>query len=221
MRNRADSKIQNILAKASTLPLFTLDDLASIETDRTYLKILLSRHEKSGGVFRLKKGTYVTRAYVDVIEKSDRVTAYAEFLAGVLYAPSYVSLEYILHQHGIITESPVHITAISKNKTTAFSTRFGRFQYHSIAPKLFCGFTTRRDGDFLIRRASPAKALFDYLYFRKRYIPDERAVEELRLNLDDFGRAEQKEFAGYVVLEGSARMKKIAEMIFDKKIWKK
>ncbi|MEK7084401.1 MAG: hypothetical protein AAB932_04155 [Patescibacteria group bacterium] len=215
MRNRVDSKIQNILAKASALPYFTIDDLASIETNRTYLKILLSRHEKSGTVFRLKKGTYVTRAYADAIEKSGRVTTYAEFLAGVLYAPSYLSMEYILYQHGIITESPVHITAVSKKKTAAFATRFGTYQYHSIAPKLFCGFSTKRDGDFFIYRASPAKALFDYLYFRKRHIPDERAIEELRLNLDDVGKAERKEFAEYVALEGSARMKYIAEMIFQ------
>lgn len=201
---------------AKKLPFFTLDDLASMETDRTYLKILLSRHEKSGTVIRLKKGVYVTQAYVDGIERSGRLSEYGEFLAGVLYAPSYLSLEYVLNRHGIMTESTVNVTAVAKKKTAAFRTRFGAYQYHSMAPKLFCGFSTERHGDLYIFRASKAKALFDYLYFRKRHLADEDAILELRLNLEDFSLKDKIELDGYAALEGSERMKIIVRGLFNR-----
>ncbi len=62
-------------------------------------------------------------------------------------------------------------------------------------------------------QASPAKALFDYLYLRplpgdiklQRY----DLAEELRLNLDEFNPAERAEFAGYVTRSGMAKMQQI------------
>ena len=121
------------------MPLFTLDDLASVENDKQYLRVLLSRYVKSGDVRRLKKGLYVVKEYVDRIEKSGRTRAYAEFLSGVLYEPSYLSLEYVMHQQGIITESPVVVTAVARKKTALFSTPFGTYRYHTIKPALFTG----------------------------------------------------------------------------------
>ena len=165
MRNGKNSKISKIIKVAGQLPVFTLDDLASIETDKRYLRIVLSRYVRSGIVHRLKKGLYVTKEYVDRVEKSGRVHPYAEFLAGVLYEPSYLSLEYVLYQHGLITESPVSVTVVARKKTALFSTPFGTYRYHTIKPSLFTGFTSNRDGDYIIFRASAAKTLFYFLYF--------------------------------------------------------
>ena len=216
MGNRGNSKIQNILKKVRTLPLFTLDDLASVETDKAYLRILFSRHQKSGNVIRLKKGTYVTREYIHTLEKSGRLSAYLEFLAGVLYTPSYLSGEYVLHQHGVITELPVVITAVSTNKTASVSNQFGRFRYQSMTPALYGGFETKRDGEFLIFRASLAKALFDYLYFRKRHLLNSDAIAELRLNLEGMKAGVRRECVALAVREGSVRMKTIVKILFKK-----
>ncbi len=213
MRNRGDSRIQTILRKVETLPLFTLDDLASMETDKTYLKILFSRHQKLGSVVRLKKGVYVTKEYIHGLERSGKFSTYVEFLSGVLYSPSYLSGEYILHRHGVITEFPVALTAVSTHKTTSFTNQFGHFRYQSIAPALFGGFETKRDGEFQIFRASLAKALFDYLYFRKQHLAHREAVAELRLNMNEVNAAARRECMAYATREGSDRMKNILRLV--------
>lgn len=201
---------------AGRLPVFTLDDLTSIETDRKYLRVLLSRHVKFGNVIRLKKGMYVARDYLDRLEKSGRTRAYAEFIAGVLYKPSYLSLEHVLYQHGVITELPATVTIVTRKKTAVFTTPFGIYQYHSIKPSLFTGFSSKRDGDYLIFRASLAKALFDFLYFRKGHLINKEVIGELRLNLETFNGEDKRELARYIDLEGTSRMKNIF-----KTLWKK
>ncbi len=214
MRNRGNSKISKILETARHLPVFTLDDLASIETDRKYLTVLLSRRVRSGNVVRLKRGMYVTRDYLDQVEKSGRTGAYAECLACLLYGPSYLSLEYELHRHGIITEMPVGVTMVTRKKTASFAPPFGTYKYHSIKQPLFIGFKPVRDGDYLIFRASPAKALFDFLYFRKNQLSDKAAIGELRLNLGALKREDKTELAGYVELEGSVRMRDMLKTLW-------
>ncbi|MDO8668631.1 MAG: hypothetical protein Q7K35_06150 [bacterium] len=214
MRNSINSKISKIIEVAKQLPVFTLDDLTSVETNRKYLSILLSRHVKSGNVVRLKKGMYVTRDYLDRVDKSGRSVIYAEFISGILYEPSYLSLEYVLHQHGAITEMPTAITIVARKKTVSFKTPFGAYQYHSIKSSIFTGFTSKRDGDYLIFRASPAKALFDFLYFRKNNLINEKIIAELRLNLEVFHKNDKKELRRYIELEGSARMKNIFKTLW-------
>ena len=157
---------------------------------------------------------YVGRDYLDRVEKAGRMRVYAEFVAGILYKPSYLSLEYVLHQHGMITELPATVTIVTRKKTTTFKTPFGVYQYHSIKPLLFTGFLSKRDGDYLIFRASLAKALFDFLYFRKNYLTNKEAVSELRLNLEILSKEDKKELARYVDLEGTPQMKNILIMLF-------
>jgi len=214
MRNNRNSKISKIIEVAKKLPVFTLDDLASIETNRKYLSILLSRYVKSGNVIRLKKGMYVARDYLDYVDKSGRTSVYAEFISGILYEPSYLSLEYILHQHGVITEMPTAITAVARKKTASFTSPFGTYQYHSIKSLIFTGFTSKKDGDYLVFRASLAKALFDFLYFRKDNLINDKIIAELRLNLEVFHENDKKELRRYIELEGSKRMKNIFKTLW-------
>lgn len=214
MRNSRNSKISQIIEVAKQLPVFTLADLTSIETNRKYLSILLSRYVKSGKVIRLKKGMYVARDYLDQVDKSGRSGIYAEFISGILYEPSYLSLEYVLHQQGVITEMPTALTMVARKKTVSFTTAFGAYRYHSIKSSIFTGFTSKRDGDYLIFRASPAKALFDFLYFRKNNLINEPIIAELRLNLEVFGKNDKRELRRYIELEGSRRMKNIFKILW-------
>jgi len=213
MRNKGESKIWTIFSKAEKLPFFSLDDLASMEKDKNYLKTLLSRYKKSGKTIRLKKGIYVAKTYIDGIEKAGFITDYAEFLTGTLY-PSYLSLDYILHKYNIITEMPVNFTAITKKKTTSFVNEFGKFVYHNVKPSLFCGYETIKKGDFSIFKATKTKALFDFLYLRKDHIVNEEAARELRLNLEEFNNKDKKELIGYIEVEGSKAMKRIYKYLF-------
>lgn len=213
MRNKFGSRIARVFTVAGKLPYFDLSDLATVETDRIYLKILLSRYQKSGKVIRLKRGVYVTKDYIETVKGKSRLSSYSEFLANILYRPSYLSLEYILYQHNLLTEIPVNFTLITKNKTARFRNRFGGFFYRKVKHELFCGFDIIRDGDFSIMRATKAKALFDYLYLRKNAIAATESVSGLRLNLSQLNRPEKAELGKYVAIEGSKKMRAIYRLI--------
>jgi hypothetical protein len=126
-----------------------------------------------------------------------------------MYPPSYLSLDYVLHEHNMLTEIPQNMTSVGLRKTDHFSNGLGNFIYHKIKEELYLGFKVVKKGDFSILKATKAKALFDFLYLRKRLLVDKRAVEELRLNLDEFTENDFKELEGYVETERSLRMKEI------------
>jgi len=208
MRNN-DNRSKRILELVGTLPLFGASNLAPLGEKRSYLNIILSRHVKRGALLRLRKDLYVTRNYLDQAERRGIFSDYVEFAANKLYSPSYLSLDYVLHEHNLLTEIPRNITSVGLRKTDHFSNDLGNFIYHKIKEELFCGFKVLRKGDFSILKATNAKALFDFLYFRKRLLMDRKAVEALRLNLEEFTKSDFKELEGYVDKEGSAKMKEI------------
>lgn len=216
MGNNIKTKIGRIMALAEKLPYFTLDDLLSIEKNKNYLKILFSRQEKSGKIIRLKKGIYVSERYLLSRLTHSEMDFYHEFLANILYPPSYLSLDYILYENNLLTEIPKNFTSITKNKTNSFSNKFGNFFYHKIKDELFCGFKIVKRGDFTILRASRAKALFDFLYLRKNSLINKRVFEELRINLENLTKSDLKEIEKYIKIENSKRMREIFNYLLAK-----
>ena len=208
MRNSI-KRSKTIIDLAEKLPVFTLDNFAGIEKDKHYLWLVLHRYEKSGKLLRLKKGIYTASIYVEKMKNRGEIEIFADFLANFLYLPSYLSLETILYRHNILTEVPVNFTSVTKNKTAAFANKLGNFFYHKIKDELFCGFEIVEKGDFTIWRASKAKALFDFLYFRKNSLINKKIFEELRINLENLTKSDLREIEKYVKIEGSKRMREI------------
>jgi len=208
MRND-DNRSKRILELAGALPSFSAADLAPLGEKRQYLNIVLSRSVKRGVLLRLRKNLYVAKSYLDQAERKGIFSDYVEFTANKLYSPSYLSLEYVLHEHNLLTDLPRNITSVGMRKTDHFSNELGNFIYHTIKEDLFCGFKVIKKGNFSILKATKAKALFDFLYFRKRLLVDRKAIEALRLNLSEFNKGDFKELEGYVVKEGSVKMKEI------------
>ena len=208
MRN-IDIRSKRILNLVATLPSFGVADLAPVGEEKAYLNIILSRHVKQGAMVRLRKNLYVAKSYLDNIERKGIFSDYVEFAANKLYSPSYLSLDYVLHENNMLTEIPRNITSVGLRKTDHFSNDLGNFIYHKIKEELFTGFKVIKKGNLSILKATKTKALFDFLYFRKRLLTDKRAVEELRLNLDELTKKDFKELKGYVEIEGSGKMKEI------------
>ncbi|MFH1840540.1 MAG: type IV toxin-antitoxin system AbiEi family antitoxin domain-containing protein [Candidatus Shapirobacteria bacterium] len=199
MRNASDSKISKIITLVSSLPCFTLEDLVPVENNRSYLKILLSRYVKTGKLVRIKRGVYTA--------KTEPTTAQLELTANLLTEPSYLSLEYILYQYGLLTEIPINYTSIALRKTGQFKNKWGIFVYHKIKPSLFVGYKTTREHDLLIQKATKAKAVFDYLYLRKNQLNDTSSMAELRLNWDNLNSQDKRELRFYFKLEGNKKWK--------------
>ena len=208
MRND-EARTKRILKLAGSLPSFGAADLAPLGEKSAYLNIILSRYAKRGAMLHLRKNLYVTKAYIDNAERRGVYSDYVEFIANKLYSPSYLSLDYVLYEHNMLTEVPRNITSVGLRKTDSFSNELGTFIYHKIKEELFTGFNVVKKGNFSILKATKTKALFDFLYFRKRLLLDKEAIEELRLNLDEFGESDFTELDAYVEKEGSPRMKEI------------
>lgn len=209
MRNNINSKIKKVILLVKSLPYFNFDNLAGIENNRVYLKVLFCRYKKARKMVGLKKGVYVSREYIDKIEKSGAMEDYPEFVANILYIPSYLSLDYVLYEHNILTEIPANITSVSKNKTVRFTNEFGNYIYHKIKNDLYTGFIISKKGDFTVSKATKAKALFDFLYFRKNSIIDKKSFLALRLNLENLDKKDLIELEKYVKIEKSKKMREI------------
>lgn len=208
MRNE-ESATKRILNLVDSLPFFDAADLAPIGEKRGYQNIILSRQVKQGMIVRLRKNLYVSKKFLDTAEKKGFFSDYVEFTANKLYPPSYLSLDYILHEHNMLTELPRNITSVALRKTDQFTNELGNFIYHKIKEELYRGFKVVKKANISILKATKAKALFDFLYFRKKLLVVEEAVKELRLNLDEFTKSDMKELKGYTELEGSNRMMEI------------
>lgn len=213
--NKTAKKSETIKKAIGALPYFRVDSLSAVENNKSYLKIFLSRLAKKGELVSLKKGIYVSREYLDDLEKKRHLNDYLEFLPAILYSPSYLSLEYILSKHNVLSEASYSFTSISKNKTKKFANKLGIFDYHRLKDDLFAGFEIIKAGDFLIYKAGKSKALFDFLYLRKNILPNREAIKELRLNLENFNSQEIKELEKYVDLENSKKMKEIFNYLFE------
>ena len=202
-----------VISQVETLPYFSVDNLKILGVKTEYLHRILSRALKKGDIVRLKKGLYTSTSFVEHSKMTGEYSAFAEFASSILYRQSYLSLEYVLYEHNILTEVPVAFSAITTQKTKRFINPFGTFIYHSIKAKLFTGFATGRSGLFTINKATRAKALFDFLYLRKFAINNKESFDTLRLNLETLTAHDRKEFKTYTKEEGGKKMALMAEFI--------
>jgi len=118
------------------------------------LKKAIYRLVRKNLLLKLSKGLYVNSFNLPSLEEA----------AGVLYPPSYISLESALFMHGISEQTPHMLTCISMNKTKTFHTEIGEIAYSHIKKDLFFGYDFS-DHFFL---AYPEKAVLDYVYIQRK-----------------------------------------------------
>jgi predicted transcriptional regulator of viral defense system len=110
-----------------------------------------------GDIIRVKKGLYI---FGDSLRRGPFCR---ELLANLMYGPSYVSLEYALHYHGLTPERVESVTSVTCGRSRVFDTPVGAFSYRMIPLKAFRIGMDRielNDGrSFLV--AIPEKALAD------------------------------------------------------------
>jgi predicted transcriptional regulator of viral defense system len=161
-----------------------------------YISQTLKRKE----IIALRRGLYVSADFYNAHKGN---ISYRFYLANVIRRPSYVSSWTALQYYNLTTEV-VHSTASVTTKSTRdYTTKVGDFTYQSLQSKLFTGFSSeKREFEFFI--ASPAKALFDLLYFRTRHFHAvqfrdvENLIEELRIDIDEMAEQERDAFFSLV-----------------------
>lgn len=130
-----------------------LDAVQGYAQPRMKISSLLAK----GIIVRIKKGLYIFG------ESQRRRPFCRELLANLIYGPSYVSLEYALHYHGLTPERVETITSVTCGRSRTFDTPAGTFAYRMIPLDAFRTGMDRVEFDvgrsFLI--AIPEKALAD------------------------------------------------------------
>jgi hypothetical protein len=120
-------------------------------------RMKISRLLDKGTIVRVKKGLYVFG------ESQRRRPFCRELLANLIYGPSYISLEYALHYHGLTPERVETVTSVTCGRSRTFATPIGIFSYRMIPPEAFRTGMDQAELDdgraFLI--AIPEKALAD------------------------------------------------------------
>ncbi len=149
--------------------------------------------------------------------------AFAPMVSAILIPQSYLSLEYVLQRNDILTEITYPVTAVTLKQTRVFKNRLGTFTYRNIKTDLYQGFTFTEYMGIPFAQATPAKALFDFLYFRPLKSSQRLAgydlVEDLRLNLEDFSENDQVEFSTFVEISSSKKMEQILKNL-RKTVWR-
>ncbi len=141
--------------------VFSLQEIAMLvdEPDFTKLKQRINYYVRTNKIKRLRKGIYAKENY-----------SIEEFSCKI-FKPSYISLEYVLQQAGIIFQYSTGITLISY-----LSRKIENKKYHFIYRKLkneilyhSAGININDNG---INIATPERAFLDILYLNKKYYFD-------------------------------------------------
>ena len=205
------------------IPYFTISGFKEVlqaeEADSQRIRAILSRWAKMGHIIRLKKGVYMTRRFY---ERNRNYASFTPAISSIILQQSYLSLEYILQHANILTEITYLVTALTLKNTKEIKNDLGTFVYRHIKLPLYTGFTQENFFGVIFNRASVAKALFDYFYFRPlpRNLRSHKInlAEELRLNLDELPPKTREEFEKYIIISNSPKMNFIYENLREK-IW--
>lgn len=150
------------LKKSIKTPIFFTHQVQKvfINEEQYKINIALSRMVSREDLVRIKRGLYKFPN-----REIDELT-----LAGLIYQPSYVSLESALKIYGMLPEEVMSVTSVTPTTTKKINSLQGRFLYTKIQSTLFFGYDMVSDSytDILsYKLAQPEKALLDYVYVRQ------------------------------------------------------
>ena len=167
-------EFKEFLNKYQSLPTLSSQVLLTGEKHKASFRVQLGRWVKAGNIVQLRRGLY---AFAPPFQKKNPSQ---NFLASVLRAPSYVSLEKAFEIHGMIPEAVFTVTSVTTRRPGVYDTALGRFEYQHIQPRLFWGYTAIVEDGQTWYVAHPEKALLDFIYLRSvRLTP--AYLEEWRL----------------------------------------
>ncbi len=170
----------------------------------------IERWRKQGFLLRLRRGLYLFDKANRKIEPSKL------YLAGQIYQPSYISLEYALGRYGLIPERVADATSVTTRKTARFVNDIGTFIYQSVKPAAFRGFTLRKDEAGLpYFIAEPEKAAADFIYLNLHKIADGKEEETLResFRFQNLDSLRKNKITDYFGLFNMRKMENVARVL--------
>jgi hypothetical protein len=147
--------------------------------------LMVHRACRAGEILRLRPGLFALAAPYRKSEPHPFV------VAGVLHAPSHISLESALAYHGLIPEAVYQVSSVTVGRSREFATPVGMFSFRRVparAPRAGVeAVEVVRNGWAFV--ASPLRAIADVVYLRKDITWKRNGVgfltESLRIEEDD------------------------------------
>jgi predicted transcriptional regulator of viral defense system len=146
----------DVLARLQRLnqPVLETGDVATIVgVGKTHASKIAARLAEAGHLLALRRGVWAFPDRLDPLGLPERLTA---------PQPAYVSLQSALSHHGMISQIPSSIYAVSLARTRRYTPPLGVVSIHHVAPDFFFGYESV--GEKAIKMASPEKALLDVFY---------------------------------------------------------
>jgi predicted transcriptional regulator of viral defense system len=162
-----------------------LDDLVDrYQVQEIVARNALRRYEGRGLVEHVSKKIYINKLNQQFSARD---------LANVLRPDSYISLDSVLAESGVSSQSPAILTCVTTGYPKTFKSRSVTIAYRRIAKDLFWGFEERSTRYNKYRIAEPEKAMLDWIYLnRQEGLPT--PVDELNLQFLNFQKL--REYAG-------------------------
>jgi predicted transcriptional regulator of viral defense system len=166
-------KVDEWLALFRTHPekkLFSHSDLIQlVDEPADSIAVQLTRLVQNNILSHVARGWYANPFHSPTTEE----------IAMVLRIPSYLSLEYALSRHGILSQRAYTLTLVTTQKRYLYERKEAVYEYHQIKKTLFWGYT--EENTVLV--ATPEKALLDLVYLR--IVHGDLTMERFGSLLDD------------------------------------
>ena len=190
--------------------LVLLDALAGYRKPRDKITRLLA----AGTIVRIKKGLY---CFGEPFRK-EHISR--EYLANLIYGPSYISAEYALSYYGLIPERVETITSVATRRSRDFATPVGVFSYYMLKPSRYAvGAVFETAGKIPYLMASPEKALVDKVWSDKRFNGrrisdfDDYLSDDLRIDRGDLRKLEHDRLQAIAKAYDSAKINNLVRHI--------
>ncbi len=154
-------KYQEFRDKVSHLPVFRSNIFPMLTDNVNQLRSQVNQWVKKGYICKLKRGLYCLR------EKDLSSQSSLDYLANLIYTPSYIGLETAMQYYRLIPEAVRVYTSVTTKKTNYFENNLGRFYYYHVKKEIFTDYESKEDyygNSFLI--SSPEKTLLDFIYLK-------------------------------------------------------
>lgn len=154
--------------------VFRLPDISMLfpEEENKYLSNRMGYYVQTGRLLNPRKGIYAKPGY-NPLE-----------MANLLYTPSYISLEYVLQQAGLIFQYDTRYTSVSYLTREVEADR-KIYSYRRIKEEVIMNTTGIVCGEGNINTATPERAFLDMLYLNKNFyfdninLPDRQLIERI------------------------------------------
>lgn len=157
-------------------------------------KVLVHRAVEKGEVLRLKPGLYCLAK----IYRNSHLHPFS--IAGILHAPSYISLESALQYHGLIPEAVFQVTSVTSQRSRSFKTPLGVFSFQRVpTSNLKAGVKFEKlDKISWAFVASELRAIADVVYLNRKvkWTQDglDFLIESMRMEFEDLRQISFEQF---------------------------